>query len=162
VTDTPLQQLPRINVKSVLIAGGIAGVVMNLIDIAANFVIVDNGLRQRLDQINPALWAQMNAPGRLLQYILIDFVFAIALVWLYAAIRPQFGAGPKAALVAASYGWALYTVTQLLFVMMGLFTIKYVAGNAILTFVNYAATALVGAKFYKEGSQAGSTWGARD
>jgi hypothetical protein len=139
-----------INYKQMFIAGGIAGVVMNAIDIVANMVIVDNGLRQKLDSVNPALWAHMNAPGRLVQYIAIDFIFAIALVWLYAAIRPRFGAGPQTALRAASYGWALYTVTQVLFVMMGLFTMKYVAGNAILTFVNYSVTAIVGAKFYKE------------
>jgi hypothetical protein len=142
--------MSQINNKSMLIAGAAAGVVMNAIDIIANMVIVDNGLRARLDMINPGLWAQMNAPGRLIQYILIDFVFAFALVWLYAAIRPRFGPGPRTALRAASYGWALYTTTQLLFVMMGLFTMKYVAGNAILTLVNYSATALVGAKLYTE------------
>lgn len=143
-------QVAPINMKRLAIAGLAAGVVMNAIDMIANMVIVDTGLRARLDMINPGLWAQMNAPGRLMQYILIDFVFAFALVWLYAAIRPRFGPGPKTALRAASYGWALYTTTQLLFVMMGLFTMKYVAGNAVLTFANYAATALVGAKLYRE------------
>jgi hypothetical protein len=138
------------NLKSMSIAGAVAGVVMNAIDIIANMLIVDNGLRARLDMINPGLWAQMNAPGRLVQYILIDFVFAFALVWLYAAIRPRFGPGPSSALRAAAYGFVVYTTTQFLFVMMGLFTVKYVAGNAILTIVSYSAAALAGAKFYKE------------
>ena len=86
-----------------MIAGAAAGVVMNVIDIAANYVVVDNGLRQRLNAINPALWVQMNAPGRLIQYIAIDFIFALALVWLYAAIRPRFGPGPLTAVRAAIY-----------------------------------------------------------
>jgi hypothetical protein len=148
--------MSKINNKSLLIAGAAAGAVMNAIDIAANWLIVDNGLRQRLDAINPALWAQMNAPGRLVQYILLDFVFAFALVWLYAAIRPRFGPGPSTAIRAAIYGWALYTVTQFLFVMMGLFTVRYVVITAAVLLVNYVASALVGAKLYRESDEPGN------
>jgi hypothetical protein len=147
--------MSKINNKSVLIAGAAAGAVMNAIDIAANYFI-DSGLVAQLNSVNRMLWVNMNAPGRFIEYVLIDFFFAIAIVWLYAAMRPRFGPGPQTALRAAGYGWALYNVTQLLFVMMGLFTLRYVAVNAVLLAVNYAASALVGARLYREAGEAGN------
>lgn len=140
----------RMNTKGILIAGAAAGFVMNAIDIVVNMMVADQGLVAHLSQINPVLWQNMNKPGRFIEYVIIDFLFAFALVWLYAAIRPRFGPGPKTALRAAAYGWGLYTVTQLLFVMMGLFPIRYVAVNALLLLVNYSASALVGGRLYKE------------
>lgn len=151
-----------INNKRVLIGGLAAGAVMNAIDFAANMVFADNGLRQRLDSINRILWANMNAPGRLVEYILIDFAFALALVWLYAAIRPRFGPGPGTAIRAALYGWGLYTVTQLLYAMMGILTVRYFILSATILLVNYIASALVGARLYREGEGARSTFVASD
>ena len=154
--------MSSINTKSVLRNGLIAGVVMNAIDIIANMTVADQRIVAHLDAINPILWRNMNAQGRLTQYILIDFVFAIGLIWLYAAIRPRFGPGPATAVRAALYAWLMYNVTQLLFVMMGLFTFRYVAVNALVLLVNYLATALVGARLYKEGAAAPSTFAASD
>jgi hypothetical protein len=39
--------------------------------------------------------------------ILREFIYGLMAVWLYAAIRPRFGAGPKTALYAGVGVWVL-------------------------------------------------------
>jgi hypothetical protein len=92
----------------------------------------------------------MNGPGKLPQYVAIDFVFGLLLVWLYAAIRPRFGPGARTALRAAAFAWALYMVTEYLFVLMGLFSARYFLLNALLSFATYGVSALVGTRLYSE------------
>lgn len=136
--------------KRLAIASLGAGAVMNAIDFLANVVVTDTGLRADLDRVNPALWATMNAPGRLPTYIALDFVFGALLVWLYAAVRARYGPGPRTALRAATFAWALYVATEFLFVLMGLFSVRYFVINALLSFMSYAASALAGAWLYRE------------
>jgi hypothetical protein len=123
---------------------------MNAIDFISNVVVADTGLRASLDRVNPILWATMNGPGRLPAYVAIDFLFGALLVWLYAAIRPRFGPGPRTALRAAAFAWGLYMATELLFVLMGLFSMRFFVLNAALSAVNYAASSLAGARIYRE------------
>ena len=35
-------------------------------------------------------------------FIFLDFIYGIGLLWVYAAIRPRFGAGPKTGVIAGS------------------------------------------------------------
>ena len=42
----------------------------------------------------------------------LNFVAGIWMVWLYAAIRPRYGPGPKTAAVAALAGWIAVAVIQ--------------------------------------------------
>src|ERR1700684_3104387 len=44
-------------------------------------------------------------PGFLLFNVLLDLLEGISILWLYAAIRPLYGSGAKAAIVAAFAWW---------------------------------------------------------
>lgn len=44
-------------------------------------------------------------------FLLYAFALGLVLVWLYAAIRPRFGAGPRTAIIAGVAVWFLAYVT---------------------------------------------------
>src|SRR2546428_12370228 len=44
----------------------------------------------------------------ILLFVIFDFLFGIFLIWLCAAIRPRFGAGPRTAVLAGFAIWGLY------------------------------------------------------
>jgi hypothetical protein len=141
--------MAAMNVKRLLVAGAVAGVVMNVIDFVANY-LTGASLYRDLMSVNPALWENMNRPGRLPAYLLIDFILAFVIVWFYAAIRPRYGARPATALRAAAAIWLFGAAQWYLFVLMGLLSPMTFGIGSLVSAVNFAATALVGGKLYRE------------
>jgi hypothetical protein len=141
--------MAAMNMKRLLIAGAAAGVVMNVIDFGANW-FTGASLARDLAAINPVLWQNMSRPGAQPFYYAIDFVLAFVLVWLYAAIRPRYGAGPATALRAAALLWVFGAAQWYLFVLMGLLSHTSFGIASLVSAVNFAATALVGGKLYTE------------
>jgi hypothetical protein len=41
----------------------------------------------------------------MVMYIVLNFAIGLAIVWLYAAIRPRFGPGPRTAVMAGFFVW---------------------------------------------------------
>ncbi len=81
----------------------------------------------------------------------MSFVLGIAIVWLYAAIRPRYGAGPKTALCAGLAVW--FFVWLWGFggtVVMGLYPTKLVLITVIWGLFEVPIAAVVGAWPYKE------------
>jgi hypothetical protein len=142
--------MAAISVKRLLLAGAVAGVVMNVIDFVANY-LTGASLYRDLMSVNPTLWENVNRPGRQPFYYLIDFILAFVIVWLYAAMRPRFGAGPATALRAAAVLWLFGAAQWYLFVLMGLLSHATFGIGSLVSAVNFAATALVGGKLYREG-----------
>jgi hypothetical protein len=133
----------KINWARVLLGGLVAGFVINI------FEYVTNGMLLAAD------WdAAMKALGRHLSmsaaavFIVGGFIGGIAAIWLYAATRPRFGAGPKTAAVTGfAYwvvGYALPTLSQML---LGLFPNRLLLVGGGL--VEIIVASLVGAWLYK-------------
>ena len=91
----------NINKGRVLLGGLAAGLVLNILDWVVNQAIIGDGWGQALAYLN------LHPPENLLiaASILIDFLIGIFIVWLYAAIRPRYGAGPKTAVIAGLAVW---------------------------------------------------------
>ena len=94
----------------------------------------------------------MQKPAVMMAHMGWGFVLGLILVWIYAAIRPRFGPGPKTALRAAFVVWLLAHVT----VSLALGTMDYcpddlVTYSAIWAAVTTSIGALAGAWIYKEG-----------
>ena len=92
-----------------------------------------------------------------LWFVLYDFLAGIFLVWLYAAIRPRFGAGPKTAVYA---GLAFWVVAGLFHGVseapMGLFPLSLYLATVACGVVLVPVAAVAGAWVYKEESAATS------
>jgi hypothetical protein len=138
--------MARINAKGVLVGGLVAGLVLNVIDYLVYGV-----------WLAPDMAAAMQAAGRppvtnlIPLFVLLDFLYGIAFVQLYAAIRPRFGPGPGTAVKAGIYVWV---VTGLLHAIgeapMGLLPQRLYVIGTVVALISFPLAALAGAKFYRE------------
>lgn len=143
VTNLWRVSVGNVNWSRVLIGGIAAAVVMMLFDVLGMAVLgmdMEAWLTQhQLTQPSIVIW------------IAVVVVFGILIAWLYAAIRPRFGPGPKTALMAAAFIWILFGAIYAMFTAMGLYTqteyFKFAAWGAL----QLAAAANVAAWLYREG-----------
>ena len=137
--------MSHINVGRVVAGGLVAGLVANVIDFVVNVPILgarwDEGLR------GLGLDPEQGSP---LGWIVGDFLFGLAMVWLYAAIRPRFGPGPKTALLAAVAVWAIAHIAYASFLFLGLLASDLVIASALGGLVAWVVGGMVGAWIYKE------------
>lgn len=138
------------NTQRVVIGGVAAGITIFVLDFIINGLLLGNRWREEMEALNPALVATSERPAAIAGFAVMDVLLGILLVWLYAAIRPRFGAGPKTAVLAGLYFWAFGAVMWMGFTMLGMFSWSiYVIGT--LTWVVVAiAAAYVGGMLYKE------------
>lgn len=138
------------NTKSVVTSGLAAGLVLNVIDFVSNTFILGERMKMELDAVNPSLWTAMNATSNIAWFVGIDFVLGILIVWLYAGLRPRFGAGPGTAIKAGAYVWGVATLMWMFFYLMGMFSTGSFATGAAIALVNCLLAAWVGGKLYSE------------
>src|SRR2546429_9807732 len=92
----------KINWGRVVVGGFLAGVVLNIVD----FVFFGVIMKQDIAAAMQALGRQPGAMDSLVPlFVVLDFVTGIGLLWVYAAIRPRFGAGGEAAETGREDGW---------------------------------------------------------
>src|SRR5207237_8075943 len=75
---------------------------LNIVD----FVFFGVIMKQDIAAAMQALGRQPGAMDSLVPlFVVLDFVTGIGLLWVYAAIRPRFGAGAKTGVIAGVAGW---------------------------------------------------------
>jgi len=84
-------------------------------------------------------------------FVFLDFVYGIGLLWVYAAIRPRFGAGVRTGVIAGLAVWffvgLLHTASE---APMQLFPQRlYVLGTAV-ALIQIPLATVIGAYLYKE------------
>ena len=135
-----------INWGRVILGGIAAGVVVNLSEYILNEIV----LKKENEEAMKALGKSMPAGGSTMTvWIVWGFVLGIAAVWLYAAIRPRFGAGPATAMKAGLAVWILaYLLSSVAFWNLGLFPFSALA--FVWGLVEALVATVVGAWLYKE------------
>src|ERR1051326_6128520 len=91
----------KINMMKVLVGGLIAGVVLNVVDSVLFGIVLKDQMAAAMASFNRPAMTNAQIPW----FVFPDFVAGIFLVWLYAAIRPRFGAGPATAAKAGFAAW---------------------------------------------------------
>lgn len=147
--------MSRINMARVIIGGVVAGLVIN----ASEFVLNMFVLKEAMD----AAVARMNLPpvgGQAIgMFVALGFVLGIATVWLYAAIRPRFGAGVSTALCAGATVWFFaYLYPSIGMWAMGMWPTQPLAISLVWGLVEVLLASVAGAWLYHE---QGSTTTAR-
>jgi hypothetical protein len=138
----------KINWGRVVLGGLLAGVVLNIVDWLFYGVV----MKQDLDAAMQALGKRPGAMDNLVPlFVALDFVSGIGLLWVYAAIRPRFGAGAKTAVIAGVAVWffigLLHAIGE---APMGMFPQKVYTVGTLVALVQYAVAGAVGAYVYKE------------
>ena len=142
--------MAAINAGKVITSGLAAGLVLNVIDFASNMYIIGSRMKLELDTVNPSLWASLNDPGNIAYFVAIDFALGVMIVWLYAAIRPRFGAGPATAIKAGLFVWIVASLMWSFFYFMGLTAFSSFVLTGVISLVNFVGAAWVGGWLYAE------------
>lgn len=137
----------NINLGRVLLGGLVAGAVLNIGEFLLNGVLLANQMKDFFTRCG------LTPPGGrgLFLLVLFTFLMGIFLLFVYAAIRPGCGPGPKTALCAGLIGWfCVYfynsaVAVALGFVPLNVFLIAFAYG-----LVEYILAAIAGAWLYKE------------
>jgi hypothetical protein len=148
--------MSRINTGRVVLAGLAAGVVMNVVDAVANGVLLGNAWRTETTALNASLMDKA-AAGSTVGWIVVDLLLGITLVWLYAAIRPRFGPGPRTAMLAALALWIATHLIYFSYVFMGLYSSSLIGASSLAGLVAVLAGGYVGGRLYREEPAAATT-----
>jgi hypothetical protein len=138
----------KINMGRVILGGIVAGIVINILAYLVDGVL----LRTQWDEGMTALGRPSLAITQIVWLNIFGFFTGILLVWLYAAIRPRFGPGPKTAIIAGLALWALcYLIPNISFMWItGLFHPNLTIHTSLGGIVEAVAAALTGGFLYRE------------
>ncbi|HYB95308.1 MAG TPA: hypothetical protein VEC39_10065 [Vicinamibacterales bacterium] len=137
----------RINVGGVLKGGLAAGVIMVISEFILNVPIAGAQMDAELRALNlPPV-----GPPAITVFTIVTLLVGIATVWLYAAIRPRFGAGPKTAMAAGLIVWALtYLYSSVFFYMIGTQSLGLVLLTVVWSAIEMMVASAVGGYLYTE------------
>ena len=138
----------KINVGRVILGGIVAGIVADVLD----YVVDGIWLGLRWAAGNKALGFGNFSSNQVLWFNLLGIVGGIALIWLYAAIRPRFGAGVKTAILAGLAFWVIGVALPNFGFMWvgGLYSHHLTAYTTLGGLVEVVVGAIAGATLYKE------------
>jgi hypothetical protein len=138
----------KINWRSVILGGLLAGVVLNIVDWLVYGVWLKSDLAAAMQSLgkDPA-----SMDGAIPLWVALDFVYGIGLLWVYAAIRPRFGAGPQTAVIAGLAVWffigLLHAISE---APMGFMPQRLMTIGTVVALVSIPVATVVGAYIYKE------------
>jgi hypothetical protein len=140
--------MKSINWGRVAFGGIVAGVIVNISEFLLHGVV----LKTAQEEAMKALGKTMPMSGSTTAiWVLRGFLFGIGAVWLYAAIRPRYGAGPGTAVKAGIAAWFFtHLLCAIVFVNIGLFAMSGETVPTLWTLVESMVSTVVGAWIYKE------------
>lgn len=140
------------NRSRVLLGGLLAGVVINISEFVTNGVVLRADWAQALQALGKAPAPSGSA---IAIYNVWGFLVGIAAVWIYAAIRPRYGAGAGTAVRAGIATWGLAVLlANLANYPSGLYPTRLLVITAIVALFEIPIATILGAWLYKEDATA--------
>lgn len=138
----------KMNVGRVILGGIVAGIALNLIDFWVDGVLLAGRWNNEL----AALGRPPFSSSQMAIYVGLGMVVGLVTIWIYAAIRPRFGAGVKTAIYAGVAVWILSTLLPNLALMWAahFFSGHLTAFTTLGGFFETVIGAICGAAVYKE------------
>jgi hypothetical protein len=139
-----------INTGRVVAGGLVAGLVMNVSGFLVQGMLLGKRMEEEMVAVAPTLQGKGMDAGSMTGRVLTQFAVGVLLVWLYAAMRPRFGAGPKTAMYAAFVIWLCGFLFYLDWLYIGMMSPALYAIVSIAMAITLAIAAWVGGMIYKE------------
>lgn len=137
----------KINWGRVILGGLLAGVVINVVEGVMGMIFMEE-YQAAMEALGKSM--KMSG-GAMVFYLALGFVYGLFAVWLYAAIRPRYGAGPKTAVWAGIAVWFIgYLMVSISFGTLGVFPTRLLFIGTIVGLVEMIGATLLGAWLYKE------------
>ena len=140
--------MARINGKRIVLGGIVAALIVNVGEGLLGLL-----LKRDYEAAIRALGIRMEPDLATLLPIAWSFVVGILAIWLYAAIRPRYGPGPRTAVRAGLALWAFSTVTfSVAMASLRIFPARLMAIATAWSLVEIIVAVVVGASLYRENS----------
>jgi hypothetical protein len=136
----------KISLKGVIVGGLVAGLILNVVHYVLWGVLFAKDLADALQAVGKT---PANSPVPL--FIVLDFLYGVTLVYLYAAIRPRYGPGPKTAIWAGVIMWVIAgLLRELGEAPFGIVPLRLYLVGTVVSLVLMPVAAVAGARFYNE------------
>ncbi len=138
----------KINMGRVLIGGIVAGLVADVLGYLVDGMLLAHQWADGMKALGHANFSL----NQLIWFNLLGLISGIALIWVYAAIRPRFGAGVKTAVFAGLAVWVVGVLIPNLSFMwaVGLYSHHLTVMTTLGGVVEMVVGAIAGAALYKE------------
>ena len=138
----------KINVARVILGGLLAGLIMNISETVLNLYVIDDESTAVLQRLG------LEFPGtnRIAIFIAMTFVSGLIMIFLYAAMRPRFGAGAKTAIIAGLVVWFVTMMAGFADVVLGITPANLLVIGGVWSLVESVVATIAGAWLYKEES----------
>jgi hypothetical protein len=145
----------KINMSRVILGGIVAGIVSDILDFPVDGV----WLARRWNGELRALGHGGFMPNQWIGFSLLGIAGGLVAVWIYAAIRPRYGAGVSTAIKAGIAAWFLGAVLPNVGFMTvgGLFSNHLMAYTTLGALVETVLGTIAGAALYREAPEASAS-----
>ena len=136
----------NINLARVILGGLAAGLVINIGEYILNTYVVAEQSQAMMHRLG---LAEMGTQ-QIVWFVVCGFVYGIWLVWVYAAIRPRFGAGVRTAVFAGLALWIVWTLSTVGLSIAGILSSDLATIGVVWGLFETPIAAVVGAWLYQE------------
>ena len=141
----------NINITRVLLGGLLAGLVIGVGEYILSELVLDGQLAEVLAEAGTG---ELGG-GQIVALAIVALLYGIALIWIYAAIRPRFGPGPKTAVVAGLTMWVVaWLLVSAYMIVIGVYPAGLMIAATVWGLFELLIAAVAGAWLYQE-SEAG-------
>ena len=140
----------KINGGRVVLGGLLAGVFLFVAEFVVQGVLLKAAWEEAMKAVGKTS-VDANMTSAMMFYALWSLVVGIGTVWIYAAIRPRFGAGPGTAVKAGLAVWAIGSVAPTLaHLASAIWPAQLLCTGMAAEIVLFTVAAVIGAAPYKE------------
>ena len=133
----------KINWGRVFLGGIVTGVVLYLLTLAVFvYALPETELRRAVEATGRPIFPALEA--------ILHVASGIWTMWLYAAIRPRYGPGPKTAAIAGFAVWVMGALVDAIWGSLGLIPPGVLVAPVAADLPTIVLAAMVGARLYKE------------
>ncbi|MDH3694591.1 MAG: hypothetical protein OER96_08490 [Gammaproteobacteria bacterium] len=137
----------NINITRMLLGGLLAGLVIGV----GEYILSELVLEGQLVEVFADASIGELAGGQFVALAIVALLYGIALIWIYAAIRPRFGPGPITAVVAGLTMWVVaWLLVSAYLVVVGGYPAGLMIAATIWGLFELPVAAIAGAWFYQE------------
>jgi hypothetical protein len=138
----------KMNKGRILLGGLLAGLVINLGEFLLKGVLLAELMKEEFSRLG----LPEEPSGKTIAiWVILTFILGIAIVYLYAMIRPRSGPGLKSALCAGLIAWFfVYVYVGVSYHAMGLWSLGLTLIGMVWGLFEYAIGAITGAWVYRE------------
>lgn len=141
----------KTNWTRVLLGGLLAGIVFIVLGFATYAIYLEKLYSPAMEALGNPI---QESVALYVLGVVMSLVGGILAVWLYSAIRPRYGSGPKTAVIAGLFFWVIGSLFPAISIgSMGLFPASVLVIDSLTGLVICVVAMLVGAWVYKEQSQ---------